>query len=63
MADTPEDVYHDAAHAMIGAQGYKVSDRTRRELAAGWWRRDDFRRAVDVAFGAGRDYQAKGEWR
>lgn len=67
MPEPEEQLYHQAADAMVGAQGYKMTARTRQVLAAGWWRKNGFRAAVKVAYqagyDAGRDYEAKGEWR
>jgi hypothetical protein len=54
MPDTPEDIYRDAAIAMVGAQGHAMRPSTRDVLAVGWWRRPEFRAAVDVGYAAGR---------
>jgi hypothetical protein len=65
MAETPADVYRDAAKAWLDADedAYAVGPTTRAALVRLQLKDERFRAAVDAAFGAGRDYEAKGGWR
>jgi hypothetical protein len=64
MAEIPADVYRDAARAYVGADEAcdAATSLTRHALAVLWTRDRRFRAAVEWAFGAGRDYEAKGGW-